>query len=168
MSSRPLRFLQAGDFLLHQPICGLPDVPDHLASWLIERRIGRRQRRFWNHGAGGGGRFRAAGRDSVQPASLGTPRAGFFRSSSFRGWPSAALLSIGRLARGINSAIFRNCSGRRTCVSFRPTAWSTSFIIATACRFARLPDVARRIIHRPRRVRPAPYAPVPTDYLQLQ
>ncbi len=36
MSSRPLRFLQAGDFLLHQPICGLPDVPDHLASWLIE------------------------------------------------------------------------------------------------------------------------------------
>lgn len=36
MSSRPLRFLQAGDFLLHQPMQGLMDVPEHLASRLID------------------------------------------------------------------------------------------------------------------------------------
>ena len=36
MSSRPLRFLQAGDFLLHQPLDGLPDVPDHLVERLVE------------------------------------------------------------------------------------------------------------------------------------
>jgi DNA repair protein SbcD/Mre11 len=36
MSSRPLRFIQAGDFLLHQPLSGLMDVPEHLALRLIE------------------------------------------------------------------------------------------------------------------------------------
>ena len=36
MSSRPLRFVQAGDFQLHQPLRGLVDVPDHLMEKLIE------------------------------------------------------------------------------------------------------------------------------------
>jgi exonuclease SbcD len=36
MSTRPLRFIHAGDFLLHQPVCGLADVPAHLAERLIE------------------------------------------------------------------------------------------------------------------------------------
>ena len=36
MSSRPLRFVQAGDFMLHQPFSGLMDVPEHLVERLIE------------------------------------------------------------------------------------------------------------------------------------
>ena len=42
MSSRPLCFVQAGDFLLHQPLHGLAEAPEHLVSRLIERLIGRR------------------------------------------------------------------------------------------------------------------------------
>ena len=36
MSSRPLRFIQAGDFLLHQPFSGLMDVHEHLVPRLTE------------------------------------------------------------------------------------------------------------------------------------
>jgi hypothetical protein len=36
MSSRPLRFIQAGGFQLHQPMHGLAEVPDHLMQSLVE------------------------------------------------------------------------------------------------------------------------------------
>ncbi len=46
MSSRPLCFVQAGDFSLHQPLHGLAEVPDHLVNRLIEAPYQAAQRVF--------------------------------------------------------------------------------------------------------------------------